>query len=420
MSKLAIRSFLLLSIVLLLLASNQVYAQGTLKQIPTSQFTTLKINGQNHGQFRGSLSFKFNSLSLVTQPKDLYYSPKTKLTYSLGNFNVFKNVNENVLKAFDTSGKLKWKVNIQEEGYQSLIYGEEDILFVHVTPLNMINRTEPNVLYAFDLNGHMKWKYIFPEAQQMFLPIWHVGPKGAFYTITNDAIVCIQDGKMKWEVKMPTKINELDQMHTSIVSIFVDGTGNLYTKDVEDWVEKRDPDHRLVWKRNLGSGRLELVGGDQYFLSIKHTSLRYYSTKTGNSVNSPVIDYKEFDGDRIPNDTKGGFYAAEKEDSIGLSSGNGVVKFNEKGQILWHYKMRFNGYASVATGSLRSDSQGNVYFLDNGGRLYSLDSNGNERFIVLTRDIGGSFSPLYVSPDGTAVSSNGDVGTYMITSIKKS
>lgn len=92
-----------------------------------------------------------------------------------------------------------------------------------------------------------------------------------------------------------------------------------------------------------------------------------------------------------------------------------VRRFNDKGQIIWHYKMRFSGYASIDPFSLTSDDQGNAYFLDNGGHLYSVDPEGNERFIVFsnTTDL-PAYASLYVSPDGVAVSSNGVTGMYMV------
>ncbi len=413
MSQIIARSFMIIS-ALFLICSNPVIAKGTLKQIPPSQFTALNINGESHGQFRGYRSFKFRSLSQDTTPKDLYYSPKTKLTYGLGNFHVFKGVDEDALFAFDTSGKQKWKVVIEERGYQQLIPAQDGTFYVYVLPSITLDATTPNVLYAFDLNGRIKWKYTFSEPQQMFSPVWLAGLHDSFYTVTNDSLVCIQNGKMVWEIKQPTIMNGLDLKQTMLVSIHVDHSGNIYTRDQDGWVEKRDEEHRLIWKEKLGLDQIGLVGRDRYLLAFQHTKHVYYSAETGKAVKNPDIGYTDFDRFQLPNDGKGGFYAAEKLDSYGLPAGNGIVKFNDKGQIIWHYKMRFNGYAAINFSSLMSDNKGNAYFLDNGGHLYSVDPNGNERFIVLTKDISGSYLSLYVSEDGVAVSSNGDVGTYMI------
>lgn len=420
MFKIIVRSFIVFCMGLLVLTPT-ASAVGKLKMIPPNQFTTLKIDGQSHGQFRGYPSFKFTSLSKTTAPKDVYYSPVTKLTYALGNFNFdfFKGVDEeDALFAFDSSGKLTWKATIPEEGYQQLIPGQNS-LYVYVLPSIPFGATEPNVLYAFDLKGKLKWKYKFSEPQQMFSPVWEAGPRDSFYTVTNDALVCIQDGKLAWEMKVPSRLNELDLMQTTIVSVLVDRSGNLYIQDEVGWVEKRDTKQRLVWKKKLGLISMELVGNDDYLVAYRHMKHYYFNTNTGDLVTNPKIDYATFNRLTLPNDGKGGFYAAEKEDSHGLLAGNGIVKFNEKGQIIWHYKLRFSGYASIAYGTLMSDKQGNAYFLDNGGHLYSVDPNGNERFIVLTKDIGGAYSPLYVSPEGVAVSSNGDVGTYRIAARQK-
>ncbi|WP_336776840.1 outer membrane protein assembly factor BamB family protein [Paenibacillus sp. MMO-58] len=402
----------------ILMAASSVSATGTLTQIPVSQFTTIKIDGQSHGQFRGNAAFLFDSLAPEITPKELYYSPITKWTYALDNFNVFKGVDEDVLFAFDSSGKLAQKTIIQEQGYQQLIPGK-DTLFVYVLPSIMLHAAKPNVLYAFDLKGKLKWKYTFTEPQQMFSPVWQTGPQDAFYTVTSDAIVCIRDGKLAWKMKVPSITNNLNLKQVTTVSLRVDSSGNVYILDQNGWIEKRDIKQQLVWREKLGSALFEVIGNDRYLVSSQHLKHTYFDANTGKRVKEPKIDYASYNRFTLPNDRKGGFYAPEKEDSYGLPSGNGVVKFNEKGQIIWHYKLRFSGYSSIAPLSLMSDDQGNVYFLDNGGHLYSLDSNGNERFIVLTRDINRSYTPLYVSPEGVAVSANGDAGIYKVTIRKK-
>ncbi|EFM09487.1 hypothetical protein PaecuDRAFT_3534 [Paenibacillus curdlanolyticus YK9] len=415
-SKTVLRSFIILSL-LFAIGSNLVAAQGTLQQIPPSQFAPLNIKGINQGQFRGTTSFTFTSLSQGTMPKDIYYSPTSKLTYGLGNFEVFKGIDEDALFAFDAAGKQRWKAAIPEEGYQQLIPGQDETLYVYVFPSIMLKATKPNVLYAFDLNGKLKWKYTFPELQQMF-SMDAVALKDAFYTKTNDSLVCIQNGAIAWELKLPTLINELDRLQTTIISIDVDRLGNIYLLDRDGWLEKRDAKRQVVWKEKIGTdASLKLVSKDQYILAAQHMKHVYYSVTTGKVVKSPKVDYTDYDRFALPNDRKGGFYAAEKEDSYGLPAGNGIIKFNEKGQVLWHYKIRFSGYAKIRWASLMSDNQGNAYFLDNGGHLYSVDPNGNERFIVLTKAVGSAYLPLYVSQDGVAAASNGDVGTYMIKSV---
>lgn len=414
----SIRSLIILCLGMLILSSG-AFADGSMKQIPSKQFTTLKINGQSHGQFRGSSSFKFISLSQSAAPKDIYYSPVTKWTYALGDFNVFRGIDEDALYAYDSAGRQKWKVSIPEQGYQQLIPGQDNTLFVYVFPTTMQvlgGDDVPKVLYAFDLKGKLKWKYIFPEGERFIDHTWATGHQGSFYAVTNQSIVCIENGKLVWEVSEPVVSSDENLELSDVVSLAEDRSGSLYIKDVEGWVEKWDKQQRKVWREKIGLDLIELVSNDEYIISYNHTSHRYFSTNTGKLVKNPKLDYRDFDRSMLPNDGKGGFYAPEKEDEHGLPAGNGIVKYNDQGKVIWHYKMRFSGYASIDT--LMSDQYGNVYFLDNGGRLYSLDSNGNERYIVLARDINRGYFPLYVSPEGVAVSSNGDVGAYMVLSRK--
>ncbi|MBD3921364.1 hypothetical protein H8B09_21525 [Paenibacillus sp. PR3] len=419
MRKLMVWGFIVLCAGLLMTTSSAL-AGGSLTQIPPSQFTTVKLGNESHGQFRGVGSYQFTSLSQANTPKDMYYSPTTKWTYALDNFNVFKHVKEQVLAAFDTKGKQMWKVSVPGDGYRQLIIGPDNILYVYVLPSINLQAKEPNLLYAFDLKGQLKWKYVFEEPQQMFVPVWALGPQSSFYTVTNNSIVCIQNGKLVWEMQVPTYTNSLNLLQTKTWDILVDGNGSLFMQDEEGWVEKRDAKQQLVWRAQLGSDILGLVGDDRYLISYQHMKHQYYDAATGKPVASPNLDYAALDRSMLPNDRKGGFYAPEKIDKNGVASGNGIVKFNEKGQVIWHYKIRFSGYSSIR--ELMSDAQGNAYFLDNGGHLYSVDPNGNERFIVLSKDekeTRGTYLPLYVSPEGVAVSSNGDVGMYRIAAIMR-
>jgi len=62
----------------------------------------------------------------------------------------------------------------------------------------------------------------------------------------------------------------------------------------------------------------------------------------------------------------------------------GIAQIDVSGKTLWEYPLRLNGYYTV--GDLLSDNIGNVYIKDNGGSVFSLDSAGNERFVLIVKN----------------------------------
>lgn len=79
---------------------------------------------------------------------------------------------------------------------------------------------------------------------------------------------------------------------------------------------------------------------------------------------------------------------------------------------IWYYEKE-DGYFYVSIYT-QSDDQGNVYFSDSGGNLFSLTPDGGERFVWKANNSNMSELPFYVSRDGAVYGYSVGVGIFRI------
>ncbi|MUT66948.1 PQQ-binding-like beta-propeller repeat protein [Paenibacillus sp. NEAU-GSW1] len=384
-------------ILLMFIAIPAVFA-ASLKQLPSDQSKPITIDGIVQAQMRGSDHFQVKAqLAPDGLTRDIYYSDKNKLIYGVNDYT-------DEVFAYDEDGEQAWSYTIEERGYARMLATENAIYVFVITSIFFEDVNDiPAVLYSFKPDGTINWKYTFAEPHQDYdFPAIHIDSKGMVYVQTKNSIAGIKDGKVVWEYKN----------NFNIYDLFSDSKGNLFFETNDYVLYKIDAQKKIQWKKSIGEGRLALLSDERYIIHTNHLKTAYIDTKTGKTVSSSAIQTKIYDGKLMPNDGKGNRYEPEKLDPYKMPSGNGLVKVDESGKILWHYKIRFSGYSAVR--SVASDQYGNVYFNDNGGNLYSLDSNGNERFIIIVKDKGLSYFDLYASPKGKVIATNSKLGLYRI------
>ncbi|CAK4841634.1 unnamed protein product [Aphanomyces euteiches] len=104
---------------------------------------------------------------------------------------------------------------------------------------------------------------------------------------------------------------------------------------------------------------------------------------------------------KLPHDHKGGHYIGNQKWD------------NTHNQPLWTYRKEA-GYSFVSIFT-QSDDEGNVYFTDYGGNLFSVDPNGNKRFELKANDSQMSSSSFIVTGDGAVYGFSLDMGVFRIS-----
>ncbi|ASJ55477.1 hypothetical protein BP422_19145 [Brevibacillus formosus] len=138
---------------------------------------------------------------------------------------------------------------------------------------------------------------------------------------------------------------------------------------------------------------------------VGEKGLSFLHASDGKDRAEAPVDADTLNKAGIPHDRAGNFYTEHDEFTI--------WKVDRTGKKIWSYS-RPEGQTGVIGFGLISDRQGNVIFTDTGGSIFSLDSNGKERFIVLRNDEGLVFTRIWTDPDGVLYASADGMGILAI------
>lgn len=395
-----------LLLVLLVVAtfhSSYAYSAGNAPaRLPSDDYLELPYDDRrgNPMKLRGHRNFQVAWLKEMKQAIDMAMSPDHTRVYV---------ANANSVVSFSLSGKVQWKVVLPKtdsSGY-NLQIGEDGTVYALSQPtlFQLFEERSPVRITALSPAGKWLWNRTV-ESFHGFVSNYG-DSRGTLILNTADGIAAIRDGRTVWtndSIQQPFRISpESELVFSNIMGIFADTGGTTFVETIED-IHALDETGNIIWSRSVGSLGHYLVQNGKYLLSVSPSgSWSLLEAATGKELPARLIDPLWVKETGWAHDGQGAIYAG----NYYFGERNGISKIDPQGKVLWSYKLRFSGYEE--TSGHVSDRSGNLIFSDNGGRLYSLDRNGNERFMLVqlsgspTRSVVDNAGNVYALINGTGL-----------------
>lgn len=391
--------FLFITGIFLLGAINHAHAESSYLPEDQDQILPYVNDSKKNVRFRGSDQFVFTGGDKTKLTTGLVRDQNGTLYYVIGD----------QLTASSPEGNLLWSYHLSfSDGVRNPVIGADGTIYVCVSEFNYGMNGTSGVVYAFSRDGELKWM----REVERELPI------GADYLFAGDVngnvifqtdkgiISMAPGGRINWvntELQVLTKYEGVDSYYTNIADIQTDGRDNIIIQ-LKDNIASLDKSGDVIWEKEE-TGWVYLEEGTVYILSPE--GIRAYDAATGarREVNPEVIPLSS----PLPHDHAGGFY---------ITVNGGVSKISADGTTIWTYMLKESGYGSNRT-TMRSDSQGNLYFSTNGASVYSLDNNGNERYALIIQQRVFDLSDIAIDSAGTLYFLSDTMGFSRISSAKK-
>jgi|GEM_PF-1658338 len=294
-------------------------------------------------------------------------------------------------------------------------------------------------------NGRELWAHYYNDSDLIFLDHWGMSADGTLFTIRQDIMdetfdpridLIDRSGKVKSTYNLPhdkflfpdfipsSALDSKDNLITiasgNIISLSPQGKLNWAAPNVVDWTITASLAADHVFTRHETNLSKLIVDSQDNILVLTDSDYAYYLSNTGKLLWEKQLDRNPKDwsasgyipatdqwvrayGNPNPRveilDLKSGKLTkvnkptAAQLDLVMTKAGKGkyyveakrgIAQIDVSGKTLWEYPLRLNGYYTV--GDLLSDNIGNVYIKDNGGSVFSLDSAGNERFVLIVKN----------------------------------
>ncbi|MFC5406817.1 PQQ-binding-like beta-propeller repeat protein [Cohnella soli] len=382
-------------------------------RLPAKEYKELKyVNDRGEKlKFYGYKQFKIAWTKEMTDPTDIVMNTeKTRIFVTNGNEVI----------AYELSGKEVWRYELPDMSfnYYQLHIGADGTIYAIEQPENLLGDYKPGYVAALSDEGELRWEITFEDQRQAAWMSYSGSSEGTFVTFTDNGIVGVRDGEIVWTTPDILEITT----HTSgtysfsfpnVYHMFSDYDGTTFVT-TDDQTYALDDEGNVLWNRSF-EGDIVLVNDDEFLLQILPAGgWKLWDALTGKQVNGVVLKPEWLKGTNVANDGAGGLYVS----NMNQTKKNGISKIDAKGKTLWSYNIRFSGYSDAY--EIGSDAGGNVFFTDSGGTFYSLDRNGNERFIFLYRNQYGPDSTKAVADfDGNVYALFSNIGLIKVAKIAK-
>jgi hypothetical protein len=330
----------------------------------------------------------------------------------------FSDVN-NILYSISSDGKINWTYPLQNmEWYPELIFGKDGLIYALTNGSPISENGKRGSVTVLSADGKLKWSSSISNLTEYTR--YNVDTNGNIIAVTSDGIVSINaKGEINWinkEILKLKKVNYGDSnwIEDNITKILTDYAGNIYILTDEKELFALDSNGNRKWEKTLASFKFNLdhlyfTKKGQFFL-VNVSGVKVFDSSDGSILTDNTIDQTSLDDAGVPNDQNNGFYFNYDT--------NGIVKIDKDGQVIWRYRTPDRQYGWAK--SMVSDKQGNLYFADDGGNIYSLSPDGKERFMMARNSSNFTSSDLFVSKNGTLFGLTEKINLFAIGRIQKS
>lgn len=402
---------LMTSLIMLCISMPSISAASKPYQLPANEYQELKYRNDRGEtlKFRGTNHFRIKWINEMDSTNGIVMNKEKNLIFV---------TEENEVIAFDLAGNEQWRYTLPNYNFNFyyLHLGADGTIYAINHPLSLLDNHDSGHVIALSVQGALLWDHKFENQKLLRWMIYDASSNGTFVTITDDAIVGVRNGKIIWSntdiLKLITERSYYyEYTYTNIINIFSDRKGTIYVQ-TDNKLYALNGLGKVRWSRDFKpqNGSLVLVQNDKYILSTSFGQWTLLDSATGKSLPGSFVNPVWLKDTSLPNDGRGGLYLS----NYLQNNRNGLYKIDSKGKLLWEYKVRFSGYSHVS--DFVSDLAGNVYFTDSGGTFYSLDRNGNERFMIVVRNqYGPTLTKSVIDKDGNVYALMRGIGLIKIT-----
>ncbi|MDP4182193.1 MAG: stalk domain-containing protein [Bacillota bacterium] len=321
------------------------------------------------------------------------------------------------LFAVDPKGEKLWNRKFESLGDISVSL---DGRVYAVCPLERNDTNDPlNVsVHVMNKNGNDICNYMVKNALDYYRGSGLAGDdKGNFIISTEDGICSYDEkGKLNW---INTDIVKIKVLPSSLKFSNVYDIKIIDSENIIIVTDKKlyslDSQGRVRWSINSDDfGRDIAINNQRYIHNRNGKNSEVIDSKDGHILTT-VEEAKLNSGNYISrNSWNGGYYYYNTliKDTKDKNYDSGIVSYDNNDKIKWIYNPP-NGYKGHPD-DIVADTSGNVYFSDFAGNLYSLDKNGNERFMVIRNNPEDIPSDLMVTKKGDIVWNSSEIGVLCI------
>ncbi|MED1913833.1 PQQ-binding-like beta-propeller repeat protein [Bacillus thuringiensis] len=311
-----------------------------------------------------------------------------------------------VLRAVNLNGKVKWQSDLGLRWASHFKLGKDGLLYAQKHNLFVFKDGEPAWILAVDKAGKKRWTMELPHMYS-YGSTFDVSADGTMFMLTDRGITATdQEGRLIWANNQTvTYKHDYYLSHDVIRLTWIESNQTLLVERADNKLAALDPSGKTKWQReNVQPGR-RYVSDDGMVYIVGEKGLSFLHASDGKDRAEAPVDADTLNKAGIPHDGAGNFYTDYDQFT--------VWKVDRTGKKIWSYS-RPEGQTGVVGFGLISDRQGNVIFTDTGGSIFSLDSNGTERFIVLRNDEGLIITSIWTGPDGIVYASADGMGILVI------
>ncbi|KNY29903.1 stalk domain-containing protein [Pseudobacteroides cellulosolvens] len=321
---------------------------------------------------------------------------------------------DGVLYAIDPNGERLWGRKIKS--YSNLTLCPDGTIYA-VSQDSIIDTDAQSKaeVYAFNQKGNEVCSYTIKNPISYYGGYCLAGDeKGNLIIPTEDGIFSYdKKGNLNWKNTDILKMEDTFSIkYSNVQSIRAMSSENIIIV-TNDKVYSLNSSGKVNWSINNSYFGLEIYSNELGYIYNRDGKYNIADTKNGHVLTDAEI--KKLNIKDFPSKTSwaGGYYynnfLTDRKDK---NYNKGIVSYDNNNKVKWVYTVPsgFNGYAC----DIAADMDGNVYFSDYGGNLYSLDKDGNERYMFLRHKSMMSSSQIIVANNGDVVWITDEIGAICI------
>lgn len=326
--------------------------------------------------------------------------------------------NHNMIHVITSDGEKVWTT-------EPLQYKIESVRRVNNGNLVVVSESTGSTVSVIGSSAqpaNTKRLYIFNQEGKLILDELIISPYQpfggiSFFTderllfLSGEGLVCTDlNGKKLWVMGEPILITQdkLKQWFSNVQQISPDNNGTFKIYMTDGTAQTFDKDQKLLSSEKITKVKLQIDSNSSLTIHKREDGLYLWKNEwlTEEETRSAYLDSlsrSRWTYYNVP--WNGGSYETTEQD-------NNLVAKDKEGHVLWTYftpESQFGHPSNVI-----ANQDGDVFFKDNGGNVYGLDSEGNEIFRLIRNSKSAILTTLSLTPDGGIIGVTGDIGLFRI------
>ncbi|MED1783511.1 PQQ-binding-like beta-propeller repeat protein [Brevibacillus fortis] len=311
-----------------------------------------------------------------------------------------------VLHALNPKGQVIWQSDLGLDWAHDLKIGKDGSLYVLNDNISEFEYGEPAWIHAIDKAGKERWTMKLPHMYSYDM-LFDVSADGIMFMLTDKEVTAAnQEAKLVWANDQVATYESDSYLSNDVIRLtWIESIKTLLVERTDNKLAALDQNGKIKWQRENVQPGAVYVSEDGMVYTVGEKGLTFLHASDGKDRAEAPVDAATLNKVGIPHDGKGNYYREYNDYTI--------WKVDRTGKKLWSYNRPKEQTGTLAS-QLVSDRQGNVFFSDTGGSIFSLDPNGKERFIVIRNDKMFTYTRIWIGSDGVLYASADGMGILAI------